>query len=421
MRASRPVFAVVALFITAEKNKHVVKPLQRNELLKASDVQEGEFSRIYHHMKLLASQEAKASAEASAAAAAAAAAAAKQQEAAQREAERQKQAPVFGGSKDAQQQSVAASAPAEKSEPAALDGSSVVCEDGGSGAPGATGGDASSKQDTADEARPRKVDEGGIGMDLATPARCGLEALPGGRADAKSAISTVKKADARRPVSSAAQRLSNLCSIGVKRKAPLQAPPAVLKEGQGASQGALGEKGAQVTAAESCLVVAGDGKAHTGSKKKQRKEEADAEKARQKEARAREYATWREAQIAEFQQSKEKFAPVGASAAAETLQCRPGGEKMQEAHAEGQDAAETGTLKEGSKGTQASLLAFIRPVAEGSALRCVAGGSASAAGGGQAVGVQAVTQETGTPALRNAMREVLARAAEAREHANPDA
>ena len=67
--------------MTAEKHKHIVKVPARNELLKAGDVQEDEFKRIYDQMKLLADQTAKAAAAAASAqqqaTAAAAAAAAK--------------------------------------------------------------------------------------------------------------------------------------------------------------------------------------------------------------------------------------------------------------------------------------------------------------------------------------------------------
>ena len=53
-------------------------------------------------------------------------------------------------------------------------------------------------------------------------------------------------------------------------------------------------------------IVASDGKAKSGSRKKQRKEEEEAEKARQSEARAQEYAKWRAAQLAEFESRKKK-------------------------------------------------------------------------------------------------------------------
>ena len=67
----RPVFAIVALYITAEKNKHIVKLPAKNELLKAGDVPADEFKRIYDQMKSLASEAAKAAAVQAAAAAAA--------------------------------------------------------------------------------------------------------------------------------------------------------------------------------------------------------------------------------------------------------------------------------------------------------------------------------------------------------------
>jgi hypothetical protein len=53
-------------------------------------------------------------------------------------------------------------------------------------------------------------------------------------------------------------------------------------------------------------IVASDGKAKSGSRKKQRKEEEEAEKVRQSEARAQEYAKWRAAQLAEFDSRKKK-------------------------------------------------------------------------------------------------------------------
>lgn len=70
----RPVFAIVALYITAEKNKHIVKLPAKNELMKAGDVQADEFKRIYDQMKSLAAEALEASAKAAAVQAAAAAA-----------------------------------------------------------------------------------------------------------------------------------------------------------------------------------------------------------------------------------------------------------------------------------------------------------------------------------------------------------
>ena len=78
---SRPVFALAALYMTAEKHKHIVQVPAKNDLLKAGDVKEDEFKRIYENMKFLAHQalidrakEATAAAEAAAAASKAAAA-----------------------------------------------------------------------------------------------------------------------------------------------------------------------------------------------------------------------------------------------------------------------------------------------------------------------------------------------------------
>lgn len=67
----RPVFAIVALYITAEKNKHIVKVPAKNELMKAGDVPADEFKRIYDQMKSLALEAAKAAAVQAAAAEAA--------------------------------------------------------------------------------------------------------------------------------------------------------------------------------------------------------------------------------------------------------------------------------------------------------------------------------------------------------------
>jgi hypothetical protein len=50
----RPVFAIAALYMTADKNKNLVKLPAKNELLKAGDVQEDEFKQVLAHMRELA-------------------------------------------------------------------------------------------------------------------------------------------------------------------------------------------------------------------------------------------------------------------------------------------------------------------------------------------------------------------------------
>ena len=72
----RPVFAIVALYMTAEKNTHIVKLPAKNELMKAGDVPADEFKRIYDQMKSLAAEAAQAAARAAPVQPAAAAAAA---------------------------------------------------------------------------------------------------------------------------------------------------------------------------------------------------------------------------------------------------------------------------------------------------------------------------------------------------------
>ena len=113
---------------------------------------------------------------------------------------------------------------------------------------------------------------------------------------------TVRKVEMRRPMPSAAQRLSNLCSLGVKRKHPVSATsltPVSSTQMAGSSKSLEAHD-------PGWAVVAGDGMPAVSAKerKRQRKEAEAAEKARQNELRAREYAMWRAAQLAECQRVK---------------------------------------------------------------------------------------------------------------------
>ena len=111
-----------------------------------------------------------------------------------------------------------------------------------------------------------------------------------------------------------AQRLSNLCSVGVKRPAP---PPSAEQQASASGGGSASHSSSKMVK-ESVTVVANDGKAATGlkGKKQQRKEEEAAEKEIQKEINAKEYATWRAHTLAEFEKAKSVSAAVAAAAAA---------------------------------------------------------------------------------------------------------
>ena len=405
----RPVFAVVALYFTAERNKNVVKPPEKNQLLKAGDVQDSEFRRIYDHMKLLALEEAKASATA----AAAAAAAAREQAAAEKEAELQKQkeaqllkVPVFGANRGVGAGPVAMSG---QMDDTGVAGSGV---DKGTGLDSQTRGnpvegramcvtndDQSCNRAEEGAEKPSKVVEDKV-RDVATPSRSVAEAHAGARPNPKSAVSTVRKAEARRPVASPAQRLSNLCSIGVKRAVPVSAP-AQEKETQAAEKCARVEKAPCTATPESYLFVASDGKAHAGSKKRQRKEEEEAEKARKKELKKQEYEKWRAAQIAELENSK-------ASSCAAAVGALSSGPKTQP---QNQDSSPEPDPKDGLKGAQTSMLDFMRQKPD------VALGSARAPG---IVPAAAHADQEAEQASGDARRDLLARAAEARGQANLD-
>lgn len=106
-------------------------------------------------------------------------------------------------------------------------------------------------------------------------------------------------------------------------------------------------------------IVASDGKAKAGSRKKQRKEEEEAEKARQSEARAQEYAKWRAAQLAEFE-SRKKKEPLPAAR-----------QNSLSAGADGQDEGRTageagGCVPDGITHAQASATAAPAPAAPAS-------------------------------------------------------
>lgn len=366
-RWNRPVFAVAALYIAAEKNKHVVKPPERNQLLKAGDVQDSEFKRIYDDMKRLALEEAKASAAASAAAAAAA----KQQEAAQKEAELLKREPIFGGKTcDGEGQStkrdelkdtrVEECGRHEEVASASLQtcGNYTSSSEVTGPADGSCGG-----FDGASGKHGKHVQE--KVRDVATPSGAGTQARAGARMDAKSAVSTVRKAEARRPAPSAAQRLSNLCSIGMKRKVALSAQ-AVEKETPAGLKCAHIESLPCATASETWQFVANDGKAHAGSKKRQRKEEMEAEKARKKELKTQEYVKWRESQIAQFQHSQSAAVSSAAAECADTPSAGPCEKPMANACEDpsrsGECADVSGPLKDGTRkpNSQTTLFDFIR-------------------------------------------------------------
>ena len=401
---SRPVFAVAAFYMTAEKHKHVVKPPPKSELLRAGDVQEDDFKRILELMKKFAQDarvKAAGKAQQSAMAKAAAANAAAGSVAA---ASLREQLPTAASATEAvathacisemqseassctsgagqmlgslesssEQQAAAESAPAfgalacmlkaERSrretaqecdagqkqelvpsrklsrdmaeelqadcrggpdarahslQTTALDGGAAGISRGDEAVAGAACLSTNGREQTTDSkgyAEPKSVsiDKAhgvcnnhlmcGAGGGSATPV-CGHLT---GKADLEAALcsgqNTVRKVEMRRPMPSAAQRLSNLCSLGVKRKQPVSATsltPVSSTQRAGSSKSLEAHD-------PGWAVVAGDGMPAVSAKerKRQRKEAEAAEKARQNELRAREYATWRAAQLAECQRVK---------------------------------------------------------------------------------------------------------------------